>query len=778
MHIAPDNSSILVCSRSLHIRRISLREPYAILKSWRSGHEAPILVSSIDPTSTLFASGSADATIRVWDIQGGYCTHQLRGHSSLVSSISFDSTRTDGRVWLASGGEDGSVRVWDLKETGKKQQKFVFHGHTSVVRSLAFTEDGKRLVSVGRDRLINVWSLETGKNLLTFPVYESLESVGLVPSSLVALHANVWEVKDDDLVCWTAGEKGILRLWNLTTSSHIIDQPVYSKIPYTITEAISIHETNQILAVTSEQTLLFHDLPSFKRARQLVGFHDQVLDLRLLTSLQSTASEDASVLMATNSNQARLIRLRDQQCDFLEGHEDMVLSVTYQDGLCATGSKDNTAKLWKLDWDEDHAKIRLVGTCSGHTESVGTVCLSPQLSSVDGMNDDDCVQFLLTGSQDRTIKRWDMTMDLLNSTQQHKLKSRYTIQAHDKDINAVVLSPTYTVFATASQDKTVKVWVAEDARLLGTCMGHKRGVWDVKFSPVEQVMATASGDKTIKLWSLRDFSCVKTLQGHGNSVLKVAFLSLGMQLASASADGLVKLWTLKTEECVTTMDNHTEKIWALDVSHDESVIVSGGGDGIVTVWEDRTELENEEKRLERARLLEMEQELTNRLVAEDYAGAVKVALELKQPRRLLELFKRLLNEADVNQATKNHTEDHRDRRIYSGSLVVDELIAGIQGTNLSAFLGYVRDWNTDGRHALVSQRLLKAVFGTHDLNKLQRVDGLRSVLDALIPYSQRHYEHIEDALMQLYLIDYTLSCMGVVPDADITMDDHVNAGPE
>jgi U3 small nucleolar RNA-associated protein 13 len=61
------------------------------------------------------------------------------------------------------------------------------------------------------------------------------------------------------------------------------------------------------------------------------------------------------------------------------------------------------------------------------------------------------------------------------------------VAAHDKDVNAIAFSPNDTLLATASQDRTIKLWRLPDLVLAQTLRGHKRGVWDVCFSPVEQV---------------------------------------------------------------------------------------------------------------------------------------------------------------------------------------------------------------------------------------------------------------------------------------------------
>ena len=396
----------------------------------------------------------------------------------------------------------------------------------------------------------------------------------------------------------------------------------------------------------ADQNILFHNLFDASLHRQFIGFNDEIVDATFLTTpqispplnsenggLDRVPPTDDRLAVATNSSLIRIYDASGLDARLLEGHNDIVLSLDCgNDGaVLISGSKDSTARVWApvsvppslqapaasraaTQVRHDHHTVssapgrnlpdwQCVAVCDGHTESVGAVAMArqtrdlpgekvPVLGDVDGRENGRSgrLKFAFTGSQDRTIKMWDLgcvssavkpspapvssKFDLhpesreIGETHAVRCKSLSTLKAHEKDINSLDVSPNDRFLASGSQDKTAKVYeidysmspVRGSFKLIGTCKGHKRGVWCVKFGRHEKVLATASGDKTVKLWSLSDFACIKTFEGHSNSVLRVDFLSEGQQLVSSGSDGLVKIWNVQTEECVTTMDNHEDKV--------------------------------------------------------------------------------------------------------------------------------------------------------------------------------------------------------------------------
>jgi U3 small nucleolar RNA-associated protein 13 len=307
--------------------------------------------------------------------------------------------------------------------------------------------------------------------------------------------------------------------------------------------------------------MFFYSVPSGKLTRQLVGFNDEIIDATFLSS----PDVDDHVAFATNSSLIRVYSANTLDARLLSGHTDIVLCLTpgMSGKIFASGAKDRIARIWAPQAAASSGWA-CIALCEGHAESVGALAFARQ--------DESSLKFLITGSQDRTIKMWDLSaLDPSAGGDSVRLKSIATLKAHDKDINALDVAPNDALLASGSQDKTAKIFSISYARgrgeltLLGTCKGHKRGVWSVRFARGERVLATGSGDRTVRIWNLEDFACVRVLEGHANSVLRVEWLgdsgrSHGGRVVSAGADGLVKVWEARGEECLTTLDGHEDKV--------------------------------------------------------------------------------------------------------------------------------------------------------------------------------------------------------------------------
>ena len=208
-------------------------------------HDAPVHVCTVDPTSTFLASGSADGIVKVWDIAAGHVTHVFKGHGGVVSALKFNfprdpSTASVARTFqLVTASVDTRIRLFDLMATSRNDRDAlrpiaVLEGHVSVPRGLDVTPDGKWLVSGGRDSVVLLWDLSAGSRSTdrsiskrkgkstivaptlskTIPVMESVEAVGFVHPEL-----NDFTAESPNLQFFTAGDKGVVRIWDLTQGS-------------------------------------------------------------------------------------------------------------------------------------------------------------------------------------------------------------------------------------------------------------------------------------------------------------------------------------------------------------------------------------------------------------------------------------------------------------------------------------------------------------------------------------------------------------------------------
>ena len=105
-----------------------------------------------------------------------------------------------------------------------------------------------------------------------------------------------------------------------------------------------------------------------------------------------------------------------------------------------------------------------------------------------------------------------------------------------------------TILATGSDDNTIKLWDVNTGQLITTLSSHSWSVMAVAFTADGETLISASWDKTVKLWRVNTAEEIFTLSGHVDSVSAVAVSHVAQLIASGSKDKTIKLWQLVEQQ--------------------------------------------------------------------------------------------------------------------------------------------------------------------------------------------------------------------------------------
>ena len=136
----------------------------------------------------------------------------------------------------------------------------------------------------------------------------------------------------------------------------------------------------------------------------------------------------------------------------------------------------------------------------------------------------------------------------------------YTQKAHVNSISACAFHPKKSIFATASDDETWRLWTFPDCDLVMSGEGHTSWLSGLHFHPHGSHLATSSGDGTVKIWEFAQAKCTLTFAEHTQAVWGCEFHGAGDFVVSCSMDHTARIWDLIAAKCKQTLRGHVDSV--------------------------------------------------------------------------------------------------------------------------------------------------------------------------------------------------------------------------
>ena len=471
--LSPNNQLLAISGYPAHygIRVIDLikRKIVHVLKQ----HTNVVLGLNFSSDNKRLISGSADHSAIIWNITTGHILHRLgshddssKGHSKKIYAAAFSYNDQ----YAATASEDKTVILWNTL-SGEKIS--VLSGHTEAVVSLAFTPDGKYLLSGGRDCTIRLWEME--KNLFSSSLVKlgfrdekpgkfikilskqdcSVEDMSVSPNSKLVLTGkgyceqsggnNIYSIPD--------GEKQIA----FNRHNNIVLSTDFS--PDSNLAATAGGEDNEILIWDIKTSEILKELVGEGKRLWSVGFHKDGKSIAFGTTWGSNSLFNHGTL--------------EQVFQIFEGKD----------------SENKIAHSLELGADlrtieNYHEGIFLKENYIQSIKKVGNISIGTEGDESRGTEDD-------TINGEFYIKH--------NNKIIHRIKGH---KSYAFDHRSLTLSPDGRLAISGGNAGQLKSYDTRTGKLFKSYVGHTGDVWAVSVSPKNNLLASVSADQTIRLWDL------------------------------------------------------------------------------------------------------------------------------------------------------------------------------------------------------------------------------------------------------------------------------------
>jgi WD40 repeat protein len=448
------------------------------------------------PSSLHLVMGSSDGVVRIWKEEHGEwkLVNSLRGHTGPVSDVTV--SRAENIVASAGAGTDRTVRVWIQKPGGLFSSESwtalsVARGHRGPVTKVRLSDDGRRMVTVGREEgRAMLWNTDPNHEAATVgPLFRKVNQVVLNANgsrvALLAEHAPyLYSVIDHKL-----SEIGSREMFGMASYNRVDLSP----------------DGNSLLVAGPEDETAIYDVATGKQRIALHGHAGRVASAKYDRSGKRivTAGDDDKTLRVWDEAGIPLASMP-------TGAKAVDKAILSSDGryVVSTGS-DQPARVWSTD---GHFVVAL-GQAESHDacfSADGTALWTMRYHTArvwrtkDWQLHDEVSSYFGVPSLGRLLgEDYVLFGDQEGSVELVAPNKRRTTLRHKRKVTAAALSPDHSRLVTGDVLGDVVVWDTNTGQVASNIGDHTDEVTDIAFSGDGRFFATASNDGTARLYALR-----------------------------------------------------------------------------------------------------------------------------------------------------------------------------------------------------------------------------------------------------------------------------------